>query len=132
LLGIIKEIASKFDAEIIIETEPLAEGGLKRWFKVVTKGENKNATITTAIIVSLATALFITPIGKVTEKIVEKIFEDSELLELEKEGKKLQNKKLKLEIEELKQKTEKNAEQLNHNNVIRKKKSNFYETLEKY
>jgi hypothetical protein len=30
-LGILKEIASSFNAEIIIETEPLTNGGLRRW-----------------------------------------------------------------------------------------------------
>jgi hypothetical protein len=34
-LGILKEIAASFNAEIIIETEPLADGGLRRWFKII-------------------------------------------------------------------------------------------------
>lgn len=129
LLGIIKEIATAFDAEIIIETEPLATGGLRRYFKIVSKSEKKSAVITTAIITALITSIFITPITtsitKVTEKLIEGIFEDIELKELEKE-------KLKLEIEELKQKTGENTEILNQNNTIKKRRSNFYETLEKY
>lgn len=131
-LGILKEIASSFNAEIIIETEPLTNGGLRRWFKIISKEENKKGTITTTIIVVLATTLIITPLGKIPEKLIDKIFEDKELLEIEKDGKKLQNEKLRLEIEELKQKSQRNTELLNHNNVIRKKKSNFYEALEKY
>lgn len=131
-LGVLKEIAKSFNAEIIIETEPLANGGLRRWFKIVTKEENKKATVTTAIMVAIATTLIITPIGKVSEKLIDKLFEDKELLEIEKDGKKLQNEKTRLEIEELKQKAQKNAELLNHNNVIKKRKSNFYQELDKY
>ncbi len=128
-LGVLKEIAATFNAEIIIETEPLADGGLKRWFKIISKEEDKKAIITTAIIVALATGILITPItttiSKVTEKLIEGIFEDKELKGLEKE-------KLKLEIDKLKQETQKNQQLLNDNSVIKKKKSNFYETLEKY
>jgi hypothetical protein len=124
-LEIIKEIASKFESEIIIETEPLAEGGLRRWFKIVSKTENKKGTITTAIIVALATVLITTPIGKITDKLIDKIFEDKELKELEKD-------KLKLEIKKLKQETQSFTESVDTNNTIKKRKSNFYETLDKY
>lgn len=129
LLGIFKEIASKFETEIIIETEPLAEGGLKRYFKIISKSEKKSAIITTAIVTALFSAIFITPITtsitKFTEKLIEGIFEDKELKELEKV-------KLKLEIEKLKQETGKNIESLDNNNVVKKRKSNFYEILESY
>ncbi len=128
-LGVLKQIALTFNAEIVIETEPLADGGLRRWFKIIAKEENKKAVITTAIIVALMAGVFITPIStsisKVTEKLIERIFEDKEFKELEKE-------KLKLEIEKLKQEIQNNNQLLNKNTVIKKKKSNFYETLEKY
>lgn len=129
LLGVLREIAATFNAEIVIETEPLADGGLRRWFKVVAKEEGKKATIITAVIVALATGIFITPIttsiSKITEKLIEGIFEDKELKQLEKE-------KLKLEIEKLKQETQEKSQLLRQNSVIKKKKSNFYETLESY
>lgn len=128
-LGVLKEIAATFSAEIIIETEPLAEGGLRRWFKIIAKEENIKATITTAIIAALIAGVFITPITtsitKVTEKIIEKIFEDKEVKELEKE-------KLKLEVEKLRQEIQQNNQLLNQNNLIKKKKSNFYEALGNY
>lgn len=82
-LGIIKEIASKIESEIIIETEPLADGGLKRLFKIVAKTENKKGTITTAIIVALATVLIVTPIGKITDKLIDKIFEEKWIKKIE-------------------------------------------------
>lgn len=123
ILGIINEIAKILDFEIEIETEPMAEGGLRKWLKVVKKGEKKNATITTAVIVSLLTVTLTTPIAKITEKAFDKLFEDTELNELQKE-------KLRLEIKKLKSETDSNNE--NFNTVLKKKKSNFYENLEKY
>jgi hypothetical protein len=128
-LGLLREIASTFNAEILIETEPLADGGLRRWFKVISKEENRKAAITTTLIVSLTAAIFITPVttsvAKITEKVIEQIFEDKEVKELEKE-------KLQLEVEKLKQEIQRNNILLNQNSVVKKKKSNFYETLENY
>lgn len=129
LLGILKEISNTFKVEIIVETEPLENGGLRRWFKLASKEENKKATITTAIITALLTTILVTPLSstitKLTEKAIEKIFEDPELKDLEKQ-------KLKLEIEKLKQETGYNSQTLDRNNVIKKKKSNFYDSLDKY
>lgn len=128
-LGVIKEIATTLNLEIVIETEPLADGGIKRWFKIISKEESKKATIKIALVTALTTSIFITPItttvSTVTEMLIEKIFEDKEIKELEKE-------KLKLEIEKLKQETQESNVRFNDNNVIKKKKSNFYETLDKY
>lgn len=129
LLGILKEISNTFKIEIIVETEPLENGGLRRWFKLASKEENKKATITTAIVTALLTTILVTPLSttitKLTEKAIEKIFEDPELKDLEKE-------KLKLEIEKLRQETSYNIQTLDRNNVVKKKKSNFYDSLEKY
>jgi hypothetical protein len=122
ILGILKEISSVLSVNIEIETEPLGEGGLIKWLKVTSKGEKKNATITTAVIVSLVTALLVTPIAKISENLINKIFEDTELKELEKE-------KIKLEVLKLKQET---SSQLINNSLLKKKKSNFYQTLDKY
>ncbi|MHB8089825.1 MAG: hypothetical protein ACYDH2_16420 [Anaerolineaceae bacterium] len=128
-LGVLKEIAATFNAEIIIETEPLAEGGLRRWFKIVSKEESKKATITIAIIVALATSILITPvtttITKLTEKLIEEIFEDKEVKDLEKE-------KLILEVEKLKLDIHEKSQSLKQNSIIKRKKSNFYETLDSY
>ena len=128
-LGVIKEVAANFDIEVLIETEPLADGGLRRWFKVINKSENKSPVITTALITALVTGIFVTPlatsISKVTENVVNKLFEDEELKSLEKE-------KLKEEIENIKLDTELKRQKLNQNNAIIKKRSNFYEALNKY
>lgn len=129
LLGILKEISNTFKVEITVETEPLENGGLRRWFKLASKEENKKATITTAIVTALLTTILVTPLSttitKLTEQAIEKIFEDPELKDLEKQ-------KLKLEIEKLKQETGYNIQSLDRNNVVKKKKSNFYNSLDKY
>jgi len=125
LLGIIKEISKIYNVDISIETEPLGSGGLRKWLKVVSKDENKNATITTAFIVFLLTNILLTPLTKITENLIDKLFEDTELTELQKE-------KLRLEINELRENASSEAEYIEQNSLIKKKKSNFYESLENY
>ncbi len=128
-LAIVKEVAAVFDSEMVIETEPFEDGGLRRIFKLVSKSEKKSATITTAIITALVTGILITPITttitKATEKVIEHFFEDKELKDLEKE-------KLKEEIKNLKTDTEIKRQQLNQSHVLVKRRSNFFETLEDY
>ena len=125
VLAIIKEVANLLSVDINIETEAFGEGGLRKWLKIVSKQENIKGTITTSIIAALITVLLVTPLSKITEKVIDKIFEDTEMNDLQKE-------KLKLEIERLKQDKAKNLESLDHNTLIKKRKSNFYETLGKY
>ncbi|HUC81211.1 MAG TPA: hypothetical protein VMR70_09860 [Flavisolibacter sp.] len=125
VLGIIKEVAKNLSIEVIIETEPLGEGGLRKWLRITAKEEDKKGTITSAIIIAIVTTLLVSPIGKFSETVIEKMFEDTELQDLQKE-------KLRLEIQKLKQETSFNAENLENDIAIKKKKSNFYESLDKY
>ncbi|WP_321516008.1 hypothetical protein [Marinifilum fragile] len=128
-LGVLQEIAHQFDVKVIIETEPLEDGGLIRWFKLLFDDKSKKDAVKVAIITALATTIFVTPITtsitKATEAIIEQIFADPEI-------KKLNKKKLKLEIENLEKDIQLKNQQLVNNNKIRKKKSNFYENLDKY
>jgi hypothetical protein len=124
LLAIIRELANITEFKIDIETEPFGEGGLRQWLKVVSKGENKDAPITAAFLVLILTNI-IAPVGKISEKVIENIFEDKEIKDLEKE-------KIKLEIEKLKQETRNYDETVKSNILIRKRKSNFYQTLKNY
>ncbi|MFD0931298.1 hypothetical protein ACFQ0R_01670 [Psychroflexus salinarum] len=125
LLGIIKEISKVYNVKITIETEPFGSGGLIKWLKVVSKDENKNATITTAFIIFLVTTILLSPITKITDHLIDKLFEDTELTELQKE-------KLRLEINQLRENASLQAKHLEQNSLIKKKKSNFYESLEHY
>ncbi|GET34467.1 hypothetical protein PbJCM13498_33300 [Prolixibacter bellariivorans] len=129
LLGILKEVASVFNVEVRIETEPFADGGLRRWFQFGAIDPGKKATIKIALITALVTGVVVTPItttiSTVTNHLIEEIFEDKEIKELEKE-------KLKLEIEKLKREAEKNNQRLDNNYKLKKKRSNFYEYLNNY
>lgn len=129
VLAILKNLAATFDAEIVIETEPLSNGGLRRWFKIINKSESKTAPITTTILVALITGILISPItstlSKIGEKAIEKVFEDREKNDLDKELEKQQ-------IENLKVDTKFKTQKLNENSLIIKRRSNFYEELENY
>ncbi|KAA6321698.1 hypothetical protein EZS27_028680 [termite gut metagenome] len=128
-LHVIDGIAKIFDLEVIIETEPLGNGGIKRWFRIIYDIENKKAAITGVIVLTLAVGVFTTPIttalSEITKQLVEKIFEDKKIKELEEE-------KLKEEIKNLKLDSELKAIQISENKNIAKRKSTFYEVLEKY
>ncbi|GHV40806.1 hypothetical protein FACS1894179_07950 [Bacteroidia bacterium] len=150
LLAIINEIAKSFNAEVVIETEPLADGGIKRWFTILLKKESTRVAFYTALITALVTGVIITPIGatlsEIGKQVIEKIFEDSEIKELEKEilkeklnnlkedteSKQLEQKKVDEEIKNLRLDSELKIQQISVNKVIPKKKSVFYDTLEKY
>ncbi|NWL03687.1 hypothetical protein DM790_22950 [Flavobacterium collinsii] len=141
-LGILKEIADTFEVEIIIETEPFVEGGLLRRFNIFSLNtENKNALKLT-IVSALVLGIFVTPIAtgvlKITEHIIEKIFEDEELKEIEKDKSKseieknnAETEKIKAETENLKLDAEAKRQKLFKSTTIKKKRSNFYEALEK-
>ncbi len=122
LLGIIKEVANRLQVELIIETIPVAEGGLKKWLKILLKDENKKATLSSATILMLISVLLINPAGKIVEKLIDIVFRDTELNELQKE-------KLRKEIEAI---DIDNSIKLEENPTIRRRRSNFYQVLEKY
>lgn len=128
-LSILREIAGLVNIDTHIETEAFAEGGIRRWFKVVSREDNEKGAISAAIITSMLTTVIATPlstsVGAAANKITEKVFEDKEL-------KKLKRGKLKLEIEKIIQDLKDKNHDLDQNNVIKKRKSNFYDILNKY
>ncbi|QEK51032.1 hypothetical protein FYC62_04605 [Pedobacter aquae] len=133
-LALVKEIANIYDLDIVIETEPLANGGLKRWYKAVLKKESKSGVIKIALVTSLATAVLVTPIntivGELTKHLIEKLLENKSLEEAKKKNIDLQNEKLQLEIQNLKE--SKKDEQIFNNNIIKKRRSNFYEAIDRH
>ncbi|RZJ90040.1 MAG: hypothetical protein EOO20_09285 [Chryseobacterium sp.] len=131
ILGIFKEIAKTFEVEIAIDIEPFGKGGFRQWLKVIVKDENKKAVISSAMIVAILTVLLTTPITKLIEKGIDKLFEDTEMIDLQKDQIRLGNEKTTLEIEELKYKRSQRIKTLSQSTVIRKKRSNFYETIDK-
>ena len=138
VLAIIKEVAKLLSIDINIETEPIGEGGLKKWLKIVLKKENKKGTITSSIVTTLIVIIL--------TKSIEKLSEDKEMINLKNENLRLENEKLYedkeindllkekliLENEDLKQNKGEYIESIESSTYIKKRKSNFYETLEKY
>jgi hypothetical protein len=59
-LGILKEVISVFDAEVIIETEPLGDGGLIRWFKIISKKGKQEIKIgvITGVLIAVVSILY--------------------------------------------------------------------------
>lgn len=144
-IRLVSEIGKAFDCEFSIETEALAEGGIRRWFKIALKNENKTATITIGLITSLVIGIIASPItvsiAKTTEIIVEKLFEDEsnkkeqELnikgKELDNEGKELDNEWKRLRNEKEKQELNNSLIKIDSSYKIKKHRSNFYEELER-
>lgn len=125
-LRLLVEIAATFKIEISIQTEPLAEGGLTRYYNIISRQEGNKAVITTAVVTAIATAILVTPITtsltKLTEIAIEKIFEDQEV-------KQQQDEKTSLEIKKLKQEIKLDSLRLDQNFTIENRRSNFYHYL---
>jgi len=128
-LSILREIAGFLNTDTSIETEPFAEGGIRRWFKVVSREDNEKSAVSAALITSMLTTVIATPLstsmGTAATKIAERVFDDKEL-------KKLKKGNLKIEIEKIMQELKNKCKDLDQNNVIKKRRSNFYEILNKY
>jgi len=145
LIRLISEIVKAFDIEFSIETEALATGGIRRWFKVALKNENKTAGVTIGLITSLVIGIIASPItvsiSKTTEIIIEKLLEDEsdkkekELdikgKELDNEGKELDNEWKRLRNEKEKKMLNDSLAKIDSSYKIKKQRSNFYEELEK-
>lgn len=125
ILGIINEIAVKLNVQIDIDVEPLGEGGLRAWLKLI--GEQKHA-IKIAFIMFLFTEVISTPLTTtleyITTKTLDSFFEDSEIKALEKEKKKTE---LEYDIAKTKLETQKLCDSIDENK-IKKKRSNYFET----
>lgn len=125
-LGVVKELASTLKIKVDVEVVPLESGGIRAWFKFYR--ENRDA-VKLAFLIFLLTDLFCTPlkttIEKVTEKVLEQVFEDPEIRRLENEKKKAE---LVLDIAKIKAETERQCKSLDENK-IQKRRSNYYETV---
>lgn len=104
-LSIVTEIGKTFEIDLIIETEPIAEGGIRRWFKLVSKNEKKKQAISIGVISALVISVVVTPLNTAITKTVEILLEniledevDKEIKKEELEGKKLDNEEKRLRI----------------------------------
>ncbi|MGM9796143.1 MAG: hypothetical protein ACI3ZY_00920 [Parabacteroides sp.] len=125
-LGIAKEIAQKLKVDLEIETEPLAEGGLRSWFKF--KAKDKDA-IKVGVILYIITTLLGTPlttaIEELTRMAIQSVFESTEVKQL-KEQKEIAE--LKLDIAKIEAETKRLSRSIDEN-VVKKKRSNYYENI---
>lgn len=137
-LSIVTEIGKTFEIDLIIETEPIAEGGIRRWFKLVSKNEKKNQAISIGVVSALVISVVVTPLNtaitKTVEILIENILEDEvdkEIKKEELEGKRLDNEEKRLRIKKLKSEIYGKVDTIQTNYKIQKRRSNFYEELEK-
>lgn len=114
-LKVIKEVSEYIKIDIVILTEPLENGGLKRTFQLIEKNAKEYPFLALVII-----GLFGFPAKEFGTHIFNKLFEDKEFIELQKENLRKQNRNLDLEYNEL-----------SNRNSIKKKISNYYDTLNK-
>jgi len=129
LLNIIEEITRKFNAKLLIETEPFGNGGLRRWFTLAPGTDSQKNTFYRNFIITVVTSILVSPIGtslaEISKNYIERSFEDKELNDLTKD-------KLKIEIENLKADLQIKVEQLSESKSVIKRRSNFYLALKKY
>ncbi|AGT43494.1 hypothetical protein [Treponema pedis] len=135
LLLFMKEISKYVELEFIFETELTQAGGIRKFFKLIptnlSKSDNKKIAIgiITALYVNIATTCLISPLSiAITESIkyaIHSMFEDKELSELQKE-------KLREEIKALKLDNQKKQEEIEKNEQLKIRRSNFYEILNNY
>lgn len=129
LLALFKEIASPLNAPMSIETFPLAKGGVRRSFKVIPRHDTERGNLRAAFVSALASEILVTPLSAplnaAIEKVAEKFFEDAG-------PDTIRTKKLLREIEKLREDIEKSKDRLSRSNVIKKRKSNFYDMLDRY
>lgn len=116
-LGLLKELSKILNVDLLIETEAYQEGGLKRWFSIKRRKGAPNQVVVTVLGAFLIAALA-TPVQETAKGIIELLFEDKEMTQLQKE-------KLRLEISKLR----KDSMASMQNTVIKKKRSNFYESM---
>ena len=122
-----KEIGNAANVKLDIEVFPLAEGGIRQYFRFSAK-EVKNG-FSIAVLTTLLTTFLANPIAKITEKWIDQMFADEELIELQKENLRLQNTKLKSENDILSLDKELKLMELEKNQKALIHKSMFYKIL---
>ncbi len=129
LLALFKEIASPLNAAISIETFPIAKGGVRRSFKMIPKKDTARGHVRTAFLSALASDILISPLSAPLTPVINQVkdkFFDIAVLEV------IKSKKLRNEIEKLQYDIQKCTDHLNRSTVVKKRKSNFYDLLDRY
>ena len=134
VLAMLKELSQKMKISIEIETEPIEQGGLRSWLKL--KGNSKEITIKDLIMIAaiggILSNLMSNPlnvaISEIVKHSIELLFEDDEITELKKQKEK---KQLQLDVAKLEEELKRRSTKIDEN-VIIKRRSNYYSTLKEY
>ena len=130
----LKELSQKIKISIEIETEPIEQGGLRSWLKI--KGNSKEVTIKDLIMIAVISGILSNlmsnplnvAISEIVKHSIELLFEDDEITELKKQKEK---KQLQLDVAELEEELKRRSSKIDEN-VIIKRRSNYYSTLKEY
>ncbi len=129
LLELTKAIASVCGVSIKMETEPSARGGLKGWVTIIAKSEKKTPAVKIALVTTLVTASMATPlhvsISQVAGELIERLMIDKDILEGMKE-------QFEQGISSLKTEAAVIIPLLDQSNLVKKRRSNFFDLLRKY
>ena len=129
LLEITKAVASLCGADIKLETEPSAKGGLKCWITIIPKSEKKTPPSKIDLVTTMVNAVLATPmhtsVSHIVGQLIDSLFADREVSEEQKE-------QMRLDIAQLKSEAEGKIQVLDQSNLLKKRRSNFYDALTKY
>jgi hypothetical protein len=124
LLELTKAIASICGVSVKMETEPSARGGLKGWVTIMAKSEKKTPAAKVALVNALVVAAITTPLNVSISKVMEEVINGL----IEKDG----SDEHPGYIHPLKTEAAMAFPLLDQNNLIKKRRSNFFELLRKY
>lgn len=129
LLEIAKAIAILCGVDIKLETEPSAKGGLKCWITIIPKSEKRTTPSKITLVTTLVNAVLATPmhtsVSQIAGQLINSMFADKEVAEEQKE-------KIQLDLAYLKSEVEGKIQVLDQSNLLKKRRSNFYDALSKY
>lgn len=129
LLEITKAMATICGAAVKMETEPSAKGGLKNWLTISPKSEKKTPHRKITLINALVAASMITPVNASVQPVATQLLATwMQAKELTEEQKEL----LKQELLQLQAEAKDKFTLVDQSNLIKKRRSNFYELLRKY
>lgn len=117
LLNLFEEISKETGLKILIEAEAISEGGIRQWFKIISKDENKKASISKTVFLTILTLALSKPLEITFEMLKDYLSTDKEMVALDKEEKKLDIEGKKLD-NEIKKETLKQIQNDNSNETL--------------
>ena len=129
LLELTKAVAKLCGVAIKMETEPSGKGGLKSWLTLTAKSPKKTPTVKIALVNALVAATVTTlnnaSVRGAMDSWLDKLLDEKEWDETKRTS-------LQLDILQLKAAVANLLSPLDHDTVIKKRRSNFYDLLRKY